>query len=464
MRPINPATEEALDEVPDHTPAEVESRLGAAARAFADWRRTPMTRRSELMRRAAGVLRERSQELSALMTREMGKPVVAAEAEVEKCAACCEHFADHAAEYLAAEPITSDATRSYVRFDPLGAVLAVMPWNFPYWQVFRFAAPSLMAGNVGVLKHAPNVPGCAAAIESVFRAAGFPPGVFTTLLIDTDATAAVIRHPVIKAVTLTGSERAGMAVASEAGKVLKKTVLELGGSDPFIVLKDADVDSVARSAAAARNINSGQSCIAAKRFIVEAPIAARFEKAFAKSLSEMTVGDPLDRNTQLGPLARLDLLENLDEQVRRSVRAGARLVTGGKREPRKGFYYAATLLADVRPGMPAFDDETFGPVAALVVATDADDAVRLANLSRYGLGASVWTKDVALAERMAGEIESGCVFVNGAVKSDPRLPFGGVKNSGYGRELSELGIKEFVNAKTVWVKEVEQSTTAQRPE
>jgi len=462
MRPINPATEEPLDEVPDHTPAEVASRLEATGRAFADWRRTPMARRSDLMRRAAAVLRQRSPELSALMTREMGKPVVAAEAEVEKCAACCHHFADHAAAYLATEQIASDATRSYVRYDPLGAVLAIMPWNFPFWQVFRFAAPSLMAGNVGVLKHAPNVPGCALAIESVFREAGFPPGVFTTLLIGTDATAEVIRHPVVKAVTLTGSERAGMAVAAEAGKVLKKTVLELGGSDPFIVLKDVDVESVAKSAAAARCINTGQSCIAAKRFIVEAPIAAPFEKAFARSLSAMKSGDPFDRNTQVGPLARLDLLENLDQQVRRSISAGARLVVGGKREPRKGFYYQPTLLADVRPGMPAFDEETFGPVAALVVARDADDAVRLANLSRYGLGASVWTSDVAFAERIAGEIEAGCVFVNGAVKSDPRLPFGGVKNSGYGRELSELGIKEFVNAKTVWVKEVEPSTTTPR--
>ena len=453
MRPVNPATEEPLDEIPDHSPTEVEARLRAAGAAFPGWRRTPVDDRADLMRRAAAGLRARAGELAALMTREMGQPIVAAEAEVEKCAAACDHFADHAATYLTPERIPSDATRSYVRYDPLGAVLAIMPWNFPFWQVFRFAAPNLMAGNVGVLKHAPNVPGCALAIEAVFREAGFPSGVFTTLLIDTAATERVIQHPVIRAVTLTGSERAGMAVAAAAGKVLKKTVLELGGSDAFIVLKDVDVEAVATSAAAARCINSGQSCIAAKRFIVEASVAPRFERAFAEKMAAIALGDPLDRKTQVGPLARLDLLENLDEQVRRSVAAGARLVLGGRRVARRGFYYPPTILADVRPGMPAFDDETFGPVAALVTAKDADDAVRLANRSRYGLGASIWTNDIALAERLAGEIEAGCVFVNGAVKSDPRLPFGGVKNSGYGRELAEAGIREFVNIKTVWVKE-----------
>jgi succinate-semialdehyde dehydrogenase/glutarate-semialdehyde dehydrogenase len=453
MRPINPATEEPLEDVPDHGPGDVESRLRAAGEAFRHWRRTPINERARFMHRAAAVLRGRSADLSALMTREMGKPITGSEAEVEKCAAACDHFAEHAARYLNTEIISSDADRSYVRCDPLGAVLAIMPWNFPFWQVFRFAAPSLMAGNVGVLKHAPNVPGCALAIEDVVRDAGFPPGVFATLLINTDATADVIRHPVIRAVTLTGSERAGMSVAATAGKVLKKTVLELGGSDPFIVLKDVDVEKVAEAAAGARTINSGQSCIAAKRFIVERPIAQTFEKAFARAMSALAVGDPLDRRTQVGPLARIDLLENLDDQVKQSVRAGARLVTGGRRVPRKGYFYEPTVLADVRPGMAAFDEETFGPVAALTVAKDPDEAIELANRSRYGLGASVWTKDLALAERMAPEIESGCVFVNGAVKSDPRLPFGGIKNSGYGRELSREGIREFVNLKTVWVKE-----------
>ena len=431
MRPINPTTEEPLDDVPDHTPADVESRLAAAGNAFRDWRRTSMDDRSRLMRRAAAVLRARSAKFSALMTREMGKPITGSEAEVEKCAAACDHFAEHAARYLATEEIPCDADRSYVRCDPLGAVLAIMPWNFPFWQVFRFAAPALMAGNVAVLKHAPNVPGCALAIEAIFREAGFPPGVFSTLLIDTDATANVIAHPVIRAVTLTGSERAGMAVASAAG---------------------------------ARCINSGQSCIAAKRFIVERPVVQRFEKALAAKMAAMAVGDPLDRKTQVGPLARVDLLENLHDQVRRSLKAGARLVTGGRWEPGRGYFYQPTVLADVRPGNPAFEEETFGPVAAVVVADDERHAVELANRSRYGLGASIWTPDVRRAERLAGHVESGCVFVNGVVKSDPRLPFGGIKNSGYGRELAREGIREFVNVKTVWMKAAEQPTGSRRPE
>jgi len=469
VRRVNPATEEPLEDIPDHTPAEVESRLRAAGDAFAAWRRTSMDQRRAAMHRAASVLRRRSAELSALMTREMGKPIVAAEAEVEKCAACCDHFADHAAEYLAPECIASDADRSYVRFDPIGAVLAIMPWNFPFWQVVRFAAPALMAGNVGLLKHAPNVPGCALALESVFREAGFPPGVFTTLLIDTDATAAVIRHPVVRAVTLTGSERAGMAVAAEAGKALKKTVLELGGSDPFIVIPPDSEDmpdflcDMALEAAKARCINSGQSCIAAKRFIV---LGANdpFEQWLAGFMSEMKIGDPTDRETQVGPLARLDLLEQLDGQVHRSIKQGAHLLYGGGRLERKGYFYNPTVLAGVRPGMPAFDEETFGPVAAVISAKDVDEAIELANQSRYGLGASIWTRDVELAERIAPEIDAGCVFVNGAVKSDPRLPFGGVKNSGYGRELSSFGIREFVNIKTVWVKDAEQARDARRSE
>ena len=469
MRRVNPATEEPLEDVPDHGPAEVEGRLRAAGEAFLQWRRTSMDRRSGLMRRAAELLRARSAGLSALMTREMGKPVVASEAEVEKCAAACDHFADHAAAYLATETIPTDADRSYVRCDPIGAVLAIMPWNFPFWQVIRFAAPALMAGNVGVLKHAPNVPGCALALEALFRDAGFPAGVFTTLLIDTDTTAKVIRHPVIRAVTLTGSERAGMAVAAEAGKALKKTVLELGGSDPFIVIPPRGNETLpalhanAQDAAAARCINAGQSCIAAKRFIVTDG-AEPFAYHLSRAMGRMKVGDPAARETQVGPLARLDLLENLHDQVRRSVAGGAKLETGGERLPRNGFFYAPTVLSGVRPGMPAFDEETFGPVAAVISARDVDEAIDLANQSRYGLGASVWTEDVALAERVAERIESGCVFVNGAVKSDPRLPFGGVKNSGYGRELSAHGIREFVNVKTVWVKEFKRSRDARRPE
>jgi succinate-semialdehyde dehydrogenase/glutarate-semialdehyde dehydrogenase len=451
MQSINPATEEVIAEYPAHNPTEVKDLLRQAGEAFERWRVTPITARGHVMQRAASVLRERSAELSALMTREMGKPIVQSEAEIEKCATCCDHFAEHAARYLAEETIASEADHSYVRYDPLGAVLAIMPWNFPFWQVFRFAAPSLMAGNVGVLKHAPDVAGCAIVIEQVFRDAGFPPGVFTTLLVDAAAVEGIMNDPVIAAVTLTGSNRAGMAVASEAGRALKRTVLELGGSDPFIVLPGVDVEATARSAVAARTINAGQSCIAAKRFIVVGN-GDRFAKEMARHMAALKIGDPMDRSTQIGPLARLDLLENLHSQVARSVAAGAILLTGGNRLPIKGFFYAPTVLSEVRPGMPAFDEETFGPVAAVIAARDEDDAVELANRSPYGLGASIWTHDMALAERLAPRIDSGSVFINGPVASDPRLPFGGIKQSGYGRELSAHGIREFVNIKTVWIK------------
>ncbi|HWE94314.1 MAG TPA: NAD-dependent succinate-semialdehyde dehydrogenase [Tepidisphaeraceae bacterium] len=452
MRSIDPTTELPLEDFVEHSPDQVKQLLDQAGAAFRTWREVPLDERSRLMRGAGRVLRERSAELARLMSSEMGKPVVAAEAEIEKCAACCDHFADHGPAYLSPQVIPSDATRSYVQFDPLGAVLAIMPWNFPFWQVFRFAAPALVAGNVGVLKHAPNVPGCAVAIEDVFRGAGFPAGVFTTLLVDTPAVAGIIRDATIAAVTLTGSDRAGAAVAAQAGAALKKCVLELGGSDPFIVLPDADVEATAKAAAAARTINSGQSCIAAKRFIVVGD-GSSFEKHFARALEALKVGDPADRSTDMGPLARLDLLENLERQVRAAVAAGARIVTGGRRLPRKGYFYIPTLLADVKPGNAAFDEEVFGPVAAFVRATDMDDAVRLANASPYGLGASIWTADAMAGEALAARIESGSVFVNGPVKSDPRLPFGGIKRSGYGRELAAFGIHEFVNVKTVWVKE-----------
>jgi succinate-semialdehyde dehydrogenase/glutarate-semialdehyde dehydrogenase len=451
MRLINPATEEVIRDVPQHDEAEVERRLRRAEEAFRNWRTTPMAERRRLMHGAARVLRERIGEFARGMTTEMGKPVVAAEQEVEKCATCCDYFADHAEEMLSPREVGSDAQKSYIRFDPIGAVLAIMPWNFPFWQVIRFAAPALMAGNVGVLKHAPNVPGCALALERVFVEAGFPEGAFTPLLLPNERAEAVIRHPVIRAVTLTGSGRAGRAVAAAAGSELKKTVLELGGSDPFVVLRDADVEAVAREAAKARCINSGQSCIAAKRFIVEEPVADQFERAMTGAMAAMRVGDPTDRATEVGPLARLDLLENLDRQVRESVAAGAKVLTGGKRLDRKGYYYPPTVLAGVRPGMPAFDEETFGPVAAVIRAADAGDALRLANTSNYGLGASLWTNDIARAEALAADVEAGCVFVNGIVKSDPRLPFGGIKQSGHGRELSAFGIHEFVNVKTVWV-------------
>ena len=403
------------------------------------------------MREAAQILRTRRAEYARTMTTEMGKPIVQAEAEVDKCAWVCEYYADHAEAFLAEQARETEASRSYVRFDPLGPVLAVMPWNFPFWQVFRFAAPALMAGNAGVLKHASNVPRCALAIEEVFREAGFPRGLFSTVLVGSSAVAALIANPRIVAVTLTGSDRAGSKVAEQAGRELKKTVLELGGSDPFIVLADADLAAAARTAAEARLINSGQSCIAAKRFIVVEPVADQFLDRFLDELRSRRMGDPLVRGTQVGPQARLDLRDSLHEQVAESVKRGAKLLLGGEVPAGKGAFYPPTLLAAVDKGMPAFDEETFGPVAAVIRAKDAADAVRLANDSAFGLGASLWTQDRARAERMAAQIEAGSVFVNGVVKSDPSLPFGGIKRSGYGRELSEYGIREFVNIKSVWI-------------
>ncbi|MFH0982563.1 MAG: NAD-dependent succinate-semialdehyde dehydrogenase [Planctomycetota bacterium] len=452
MKAINPATEEVIREYTEYNASAVRDLLAQAERAFRDWRRTPFARRTELLKQAATLLRRDVNQHARLMTEEMGKPIVESEAEVHKCAWVCEYFADHAERFLAAETIPTDATHSFVRYDPLGPVLAVMPWNFPYWQVFRFAAPAIMAGNVGMLKHASNVPGCALAIERVFRDAGAPEGVFTTLLVPSRAVPDLIKSPVIRAVTLTGSEPAGAAVAAQAGAALKKTVLELGGSDPFVVLADADPEAAAESAALARTINSGQSCIAAKRFIVEHSIAERFEYALADRLAGLKIGDPLDRATRVGPLARSDLVDELHDQVQRSLRAGAKLLTGGHRLERKGYFYAPTVLVGVEPGMPVFDEETFGPVAAVIRARDTDHAIELANRSDFGLGASLWTADAERGQALASEIEAGAVFVNGIVKSDPRLPFGGIKRSGYGRELSAFGIREFVNVKTVWSK------------
>jgi succinate-semialdehyde dehydrogenase/glutarate-semialdehyde dehydrogenase len=447
----NPATGEALERFDEMTPATVEGALAAAWEAFGVWRRQPVGERAARLRPAARRLRAGKAAHARTMALEMGKPVAQGEAEIEKCALACEFYAEHAAAFLADEPRASEAARTLVRFDPLGPVLAVMPWNFPFWQVFRFAAPALAAGNAGLLKHASNVPRCALEIEAVLRDAGFPAGLFRSLLIGSGRVGDVIADERVRGVTLTGSEHAGSQVAEQAGRALKKTVLELGGSDPFVVLADADLPRAARIAADARLVNSGQSCIAAKRFIVVEGVADRFLTLFVGEMSARRVGDPLAHDTQVGPLARHDLRDELHRQVEESVRRGARLLLGGRAPDGPGAFYPPTVLDAVHDGMPAFDEETFGPVAAVVRARDEEDALRLANASRYGLGASIWTADLARGERLAGAIEAGSVFVNGQVRSDPRVPFGGVKHSGYGRELSEYGIREFVNVKTVWI-------------
>jgi succinate-semialdehyde dehydrogenase/glutarate-semialdehyde dehydrogenase len=448
---INPATEEIMERFDELTPDAIESALASSFRTFQAWRKTPLEDRSRLMAKAAADLRSEKQRLGRLITLEMGKPITEAEAEVEKCAWCCEHYAANTATYLADQSRESSASESYVAFDPLGPVLAIMPWNFPFWQVFRFAAPALMAGNTALLKHSSNVPRCSLEIADVFRWAGFPEGAFQSLLIGAAAVERLIDDDRIRAVTLTGSDVTGSKVAAAAGKALKKTVLELGGSDPFIVLADADVEKAVAVAVTARNQNNGQSCIAAKRFIVESAIADEFEGRFAAAVHALRLGDPLERETKVGPLARGDLRADLESQVKRSVGGGARIATGGHAPERAGYFYSPTVLTGVMPDMPAFREETFGPVAAVIRAVDADGAVRLANDTAFGLGASLWTGDLERGRRLARDIEAGAVFINGMVASDPRLPFGGIKRSGYGRELSEFGIREFVNVKTVWI-------------
>jgi len=451
LRSVDPSTGEEFARYEELDPEAVQAAIDGTAAAWNRWREASFEERAGVLRRAASLLKDERHSHAERMAREMGKPVSQGEAEAEKCAWVCRYYADHAERFLAPELIASDATRSYVRFDPIGPVLAVMPWNFPFWQVFRFAGPALMAGNAGLLKHASNVTGSALAIEDLLLRAGLPAGVFRTLVIGSNAVAAVIDHPAVRAVTLTGSEAAGAAVASQAGRRIKKSVLELGGSDPFIVLDDVDVVAVARAAAHARTVNSGQSCIAAKRFIVHERIADAFERAFASELESLVVGSPLDEKTDVGPLARPDLVEELESQVERTVEAGGRLVVGGRRLGGPGNFYAPTLLSDLSPEMAASREETFGPVAALLRAASDEHAVKLANGSPFGLGASIWSGDAQRAERLVPGIEAGCVFVNGAVKSDPWLPFGGVKLSGYGRELADYGIREFVNIKTVVV-------------
>ncbi len=451
IQSVNPATGELLATFEAATPAQIERVLDAAQRAYRSWRGTPFTERATLMRRAAAGLRQQQARLAGVITAEMGKPIAEAEAEIEKCAWNCDFYAEHAERFLATEPRASSASDSYVQFTPLGVVFAIMPWNFPFWQVFRFAAPALMAGNTAILKHASNVPQCALAIEETFRASGFPDGVFRSLLIPGAAATQMIKDPRIVAVTLTGSDAAGRTVAEAAGRVIKKTVLELGGSDPFVVLDDADLPAAVETGIRARYQNAGQSCIAAKRFIVVAPVFDAFQKQFVEGVGRLRVGDPMDRATQVGPLARDDLRDTLVQQVQASVGQGARILAGGTRRAGRGYFFEPTVLSDVTPDMPAACEEVFGPVAAMIRVRNADAAIQVANNSPFGLGANLWTADLRRARRLARDIEAGQVFINGMVSSDPRLPFGGVKASGYGRELSEYGIREFVNIQTVWI-------------
>jgi acyl-CoA reductase-like NAD-dependent aldehyde dehydrogenase len=448
---VNPATQEVLASFDEHNEQAINELLDRGVETFRQWRTTSFAHRAQLMTKAAQQLRADADRLASLITLEMGKPIAQAKAEVEKCAWCCDFYAENAEPFLADIAKPSAASESYVAFDPLGPVLAIMPWNFPLWQVFRFAAPGLMAGNVGILKHASNVPQCALAIEQVFQNAGFPQGVFQTVLTPGAKALAIVDDSRIAAVTLTGSEEAGARVAEASGRALKPAVLELGGSDPYIVLDDADIEAAARVAIDARFQNAGQSCIAAKRFIVVDSAADEFEERFRNGIEELVVGDPMDASCKIGPLAKDDLVDTLEEQVKRSVDAGASIVTGGQRLDRKGYYYAPTLISDVKPGMDVFSEETFGPAAALIRAGDAEEAIALANDSRFGLGAALWTRDIERGKQLARNIESGSVFINGMVASDPRLPFGGVKRSGYGRELADFGIREFVNIKTVWI-------------
>ena len=448
---INPATGETLRTFEAATAAEIDACVARADAAWHSYRRTSFAERAGWLTAAAQILENEQDRLGRLMTLEMGKPIAAARAEAAKCALACRYYAEHGERLLADEAVDAGPGRAFIRYQPIGAVLAVMPWNFPFWQVFRFAAPALMAGNVGLLKHASNVPQCALAIEEIIRRAGFPADVFQTLLIGAAAVEGILNDRRVKAATLTGSEPAGIAVAAQAGRQIKKTVLELGGSDPFVVMPSADLDRAVKTAVQARILNNGQSCIAAKRFIVDARIADEFERRFVAGMAALRIGDPMDESTDVGPLATPAILEELESQVSRSVAMGATLLTGGHRLPRPGNFYAPTVLAGVPENAPAYREELFGPVAVMFRARDIDDAIRLANDTAFGLGASAWTADPADQQRFIDEIESGMVYVNAMVASDPRLPFGGVKRSGYGRELAAHGLREFVNIKTVKV-------------
>ncbi len=448
---ISPVTGETLRNFSALSAEQIEQKLQLAADTFQTYRRTSFAARAPLMSRAAEILESEKQEFGKLMTTEMGKPIKAAIGEAEKCASVCRYYAENAERHLSDQIVETNAKKSYVRFQPLGPVLAVMPWNFPFWQVFRFAAPALMAGNVGLLKHASNVPQCALAIEEIFTRAGFPKGAFQSLLVGSQAVEAILNDPRVVAATLTGSEPAGRSVASIAGKQIKKTVLELGGSDPFIVMPSANLDEAVTTAVKARTINNGQSCIAAKRFIVAAEIYEEFERRFVSGMKALRIGDPLEESTEIGPLATSQIVDDLVEQVNKAVAAGARVLTGGRKLDRPGNFYEPTVLIDVDPSSTVSCEEIFGPVAMLFRVANIDEAIRLANATTFGLGSAAWTDDEAEQTKFIEEIEAGCVFINGMVASDPRLPFGGVKHSGYGRELAEFGIREFVNIKTVWL-------------
>ena len=450
---INPATGETLKTFTPLTDAEIESKLALAESTYQEYRRTSFTQRSEWLNKAANILEKDTAKFAKIMTTEMGKTYQSAIAEAEKCAKVCRFYAEKAPEFLADVPIESDANSSYVAYQPLGVILAVMPWNFPFWQVFRFAAPSLMAGNVGILKHASNVPQCALAIADIFTQAGFPEGAFQTLLISAGQVKAIVEDDRVKAATLTGSEPAGMALASVAGQQIKKVVLELGGSDPFIVLESADIEAAVETGVKARMLNNGQSCIAAKRFIVQNSIADRFESQLIAKFKELTVGDPMDDNTDIGPLATASIRSELDQQVKNAVSQSAKVLIGGESiTDRSGNYYQPTILTDIPTDSTVAREEFFGPVALLFKVKDLEEAIALANNIPFGLGASAWTNNKSQSDRLIVELEAGAVFINGMVKSDPRLPFGGIKRSGYGRELSSQGIHEFVNIKTVWIK------------
>ncbi|MBD2776092.1 NAD-dependent succinate-semialdehyde dehydrogenase [Iningainema tapete] len=449
---INPATGDLLKTFEPLKDRQIATKLDLAQQAFDSYRKTSFAKRAVWMQSCADILEQDKAEFAKLMTLEMGKPYFAAIAEAEKCAVVCRYYAEHAADFLADTPVKTDASNSFVRYQPLGIILAVMPWNFPFWQVFRFVAPALMAGNVGLLKHASNVPQCALAIEEIIHRAGFPPGVFQTLLIGAAKVADIIADDRVKAATLTGSEPAGASLAAAAGKQLKKTVLELGGSDPFIVTESADLEAAVATATTARMLNNGQSCIAAKRFIVVEAIADKFEKLLLEKFQSLKIGDPMSPDTDLGPLATPDILHELDNQVQACVQSGGKVLTGGHVLSRPGNFYPPTIITDIPPGSPTEQEEFFGPVAMLFRVRDLDAAIKVANATPFGLGASAWTTNERERDRLIEEIEAGAVFINGMVKSDPRLPFGGIKRSGYGRELSIEGIKEFVNVKTVWVK------------